>query len=156
MLNVADSSCKILPQYKDDLLTLKHIVDTFPSKKNLWKVVGGDISGYVYNVTNARHIFHSLLGQIDHFMYENASLQADESFPDMSMRSRLFPKGRLKIWTTAPKSPHAITFSSAVQWARQIGDAARCGYNVVFRQPRLHEFFVDTPVSTQQKHIFKN
>lgn len=148
LIRITDSSCKTLPQYKEDLFTLKHIVDTFPSKKKIWKVVGSDISGYVYNVSNARYLLQSLLGQVDYFMYENASLQTGKDFPDMSMRSRLSPRGgSFKIWTTAPKSPHAVTFASALEWSRQIGDAARGGYNVVFRQPRLHEFFVDTPVS---------
>lgn len=153
-MHIVDSSCKTLPQYKEDLLTLKHIVDTFPSKKQDWKIVGGDISGYVYNVSNARQLLQSLRGHIDYFMYENASLESSEEFPDMSMRSRLLPKGNFKIWTTAPKSQHAVTFSSALEWARQIGDAARGGFSVVFRQPRLHEFFVDTPVS-KNKILFR-
>lgn len=81
-------------------------------------------------------------------MYENASLENEENFPDMTMKFRLQPKGSLKIWTTAPKSKQSITFASALEWARQIGDAARAGFGVVFRQPRLHEFFVDSPVSS--------
>lgn len=132
-------------------MTLKHIIDAFPSKKTVWKVVGGDISGYVYNISNTRQEIQSLIGQIDYFMYENASLQDGKDFPDMTMKTRLFPKSNFKIWTTAPKSQHPVTFASALEWARQIGDAARGGYNVVFRQPRLHEFFVDTPVRILQK-----
>lgn len=155
IIYIADSSCKTLPQYKEDLLTLKHIVDTFPSKK-IWKIAGGDISGYVYNVSNARYLLQPLLGQVDYFMYENSSLQAGEDFPDMSMKSRLLPRQNFKVWTTAPKHPHTVTFASALEWSRQIGDAARAGYNVVFRQPRLHEFFVDTPVSTQKKNFDQN
>lgn len=128
-------------------MTLKHIIDTFPSKKKTWEVVGSDISGYAYNISTTKHSINTLRGQVNHFMYENASLQNGADFPDMSMRSRLLPKGRFQVWTTAPKSQHAVTFASALEWARQIGDAAKSGYSVVFRQPRLHEFFVDTPVS---------
>lgn len=47
---------------------------------------------------------------------------------------------------TAPKVSHHINFSSALSWATQIGEAARIGYEVIFRQPRLHEIFSETPV----------
>lgn len=87
--------------------------------------------------------------QVDYFMYENASLENGKDFPDMSMKTRLLPRENFKIWTTAPKSQQPVTFASSLEWARQIGDTARGGYSVIFRQPRLHEFFVDTPVSVK-------
>jgi len=61
------------------------------------------------------------------------------------------PKSRLgfdqaELWTTVPKEDYPVTFGSAIRWARKVGEAAALGYDVVFREPRLLEITLDTPV----------
>lgn len=50
----------------------------------------------------------------------------------------------------APKYSAPITFSSTILWAKQIGDAATNGYEVIFRQPRIRELFSVSPVSSRE------
>lgn len=56
---------------------------------------------------------------------------------------------KLPIWTTPLRSSEPTTFSSALEWAKSLGDFARMGYNVIFRQPKIREFFEVTPVMTK-------
>lgn len=55
-------------------------------------------------------------------------------------------KAQVSIWTSVPKPDEPVSFDSAILWAQQTGNAAKMGYEVVFREPRLHEMFSDTPV----------
>lgn len=59
-----------------------------------------------------------------------------------------------QIWTVAPKTSAPISFESAILWANQMGKAANEGFKIIFRQPRIHEFFADTPVSTPKNFNF--
>lgn len=72
----------------------------------------------------------------------------EEIFPDKGRVSKILQNNRhkMKIWTVAPRSSESPVFSSALLWAKQIGQAAKLGYDVVFRQPRMYEFFNDSPV----------
>lgn len=54
---------------------------------------------------------------------------------------------KTEVWTTAPKCNKSISFNSGLLWARQIGDASKIGYSVVFRQPTINEILSDTPVN---------
>lgn len=75
---------------------------------------------------------------------------AEDQFLKDDFVTKFWPKptSNIGVWTTIPKSQGPITFSSALTYACQIGDAAKSGYEVVFRQPRMHELVSDTPVNT--------
>lgn len=64
------------------------------------------------------------------------------------------PTSNIGVWTTIPKSHQPVTFSSVLNYASQVGDAAKSGYEVVFRQPRIHELFSVTPVSRFKSEYF--
>lgn len=74
-----------------------------------------------------------------------------ESYPFKETTPRLFShtyRPKTPVWTTAPKEIQPVSFNSALQWAKHLGDAAVLGYEVIYRQPRIHELITDTPVST--------
>lgn len=58
-----------------------------------------------------------------------------------------------KLWTSVPRSHNSVTFSTALDWAKEVGEAARNGFDVILRTPRVYEFFVDTPVSILEKGL---
>lgn len=53
------------------------------------------------------------------------------------------------MWLTVPESEKPEQFSSALLWAKQMGESARLGYEAIFKQPGLRELSADTPVSFQ-------
>lgn len=63
------------------------------------------------------------------------------------------PTSNIGVWTTIPKSHEPVIFSSVLIYASQLGDAAKSGYEVVFRQPRMHELVSVTPVSKFKNEI---
>lgn len=73
----------------------------------------------------------------------------EENFLKDDFVTKFWPKptSNVGVWTTIPKCQGPITFSSVLTYARQVGDVAKSGYEVVFRQPRMYEFTSDTPVS---------
>ncbi|CAG9835625.1 unnamed protein product [Diabrotica balteata] len=120
-----DASNKNETRYKQDINIFRYILEAYASKNDTWKLVGSDISSLPSGLTA-------------------------EEFPPKDIAFRILQhqgsKPKTKLWTTVPKSENTITFSSAILWAKQIGNAAKMGYDVVFRQPRVHELFTDTPV----------
>lgn len=72
----------------------------------------------------------------------------EEQFLKDDFVTKFWPKptSNIGVWTTIPKCQGPITFSSVLIYASQVGDAAKSGYEVVFRQPRMHELVSDTPV----------
>lgn len=65
------------------------------------------------------------------------------------MRPNIFgtvSKAKIPLWTTSRKENHPISFDSALDWAEQIGKAANLGFEVIYRQPRIHEISTETPV----------
>lgn len=55
-------------------------------------------------------------------------------------------KSNVEVWTTIPKCKKPADFNSGILWAKQIGEAARIGYSVVFKEPKSNELLGDTPV----------
>lgn len=55
-------------------------------------------------------------------------------------------KPKLPVWTNAPRFVEPTSFINAMQWAKFVGDAAKEGYDVIFRQPKIREFYESTPV----------
>lgn len=78
------------------------------------------------------------------------------SFPANSWMDQLLTTNKFKVpvWTTLPKSPNPIIYEDAILWARQLGEAAKIGYEVVFRQPRLRELYSETPVRIISIYIY--
>ncbi|VEN46286.1 unnamed protein product [Callosobruchus maculatus] len=75
----------------------------------------------------------------------------ESRFPDREGASKIIQnqkqgKTGVKLWTCVPKASSHITFASALAWAEQLGQAAKIGYDAVFRQPRMYELFASTPV----------
>lgn len=77
----------------------------------------------------------------------------EESFLKDDFVTKVWPKpaSNIAVWTTIPKSTEPVTFLSVLAYARQVGDAAKSGYGVVFRQPRMHELVAETPVSNKNE-----
>lgn len=48
---------------------------------------------------------------------------------------------------TVPKSDNVPSFKNALDWAVSLGDAAKFGFGVIFRQPAQVEMVRETPVS---------
>lgn len=74
------------------------------------------------------------------------TIKCPEKFPqspDVLVKDQKIEK---EIWTTAPMYDKPIEYNCALGWARKIGEAARMGYSVVFRQPQRGELFADTHV----------
>ncbi|XP_028138980.1 uncharacterized protein LOC114333224 isoform X2 [Diabrotica virgifera virgifera] len=142
-----DASNKNETRYKQDLNIFHYIMEAYASKNDTWKLVGSDISSLPSSdVENILTNVHDLTEAV---MWEPSGLTVEE-FPPKDTAFRILQhqgsKPRTKLWTTVPKSENTVTFSSAILWAKQIGNAAKIGYDVVFRQPRVHELFTDTPV----------
>ncbi|KAJ8984001.1 hypothetical protein NQ317_006854 [Molorchus minor] len=142
---LVDPSKKNELQYKQDLNILYHVLQAFPGQNNTWKIVGSDISRVTKEPEN--NMIEELKGIITAVMWEPERI-TQESFPEKDTGWHTLNqenKPAVGMWTTVPKSAEPISFSSALLWARQVGDAAKLGYEVIFRQPRLHEMFSDTP-----------
>lgn len=73
----------------------------------------------------------------------------EESFLKDDFMTKFWPKSssNIGVWTTIPKVQGPIIFSSVLTYAMQVGDVAKSGYEVVFRQPRMYELVSATPVS---------
>ncbi|CAH1170402.1 unnamed protein product [Phaedon cochleariae] len=140
-----DSSNKSETRYMQDLNILDYVLAAFPERNETWKIVGSDISHI--SREKPENTLEEVKDIVTAVMWEPSGVK-DDSFPENDMASKLLqrsPRPNVKLWTTAPKSEGPVTFSSALLWAKQLGNAAKTGYDVVFRQPRIHELFSDTP-----------
>lgn len=99
----------------------------------------------------------SLLMKTNYFFSKGIS---EENFLKDDFVTKIWPKpaSNIGVWTTIPKSAEPVTFLSVLAYARQVGDAAKSGYGVVFRQPRMHELVSLTPVSNKNevKSLYHN
>ncbi|RZC33190.1 calponin -likey domain-containing protein, partial [Asbolus verrucosus] len=144
-----DCSNKSVEQYVRDLKRLQHILEAFPNKKDTWKIVGSDLSQCISDdqTDEVRRVLEDLEEVIAAVVWEptviNETYFMEEHLPERLLSLPIRPK--VPIWTTSPKTQHPVSFSSAISWAQQIGQAAKIGYEVIFRQPRLHEMLSETP-----------
>ncbi|KAJ3625935.1 hypothetical protein MTP99_016467 [Tenebrio molitor] len=134
-----DCSNKSESRYVSDLERLQHILDAFPDKKDQWRVVGSDASRCALDFR--RTVEH--LPQVLAAAVKEPTGKSESRF--LEELEDLYTAPRVPIWVVSPKSGHPASFSSAVAWAKQMGEAARKGYEVILRQPRLHEIFSESP-----------
>nr|XP_023024228.1 uncharacterized protein LOC111512356 [Leptinotarsa decemlineata] len=141
-----DSTNKTEMIYEQDLNILHDVLEGFTERNETWKIVGSDISQFPADRTEKMMV--ELKDVVTAVMWEPPHITED-TFPEKDMSYKILQRNsrpNVKIWTTAPKPSETVIFSSVLLWAKQIGNAAKTGYDVVFRQPRMHELFSDTPV----------
>ncbi|XP_056641700.1 uncharacterized protein LOC130448364 [Diorhabda sublineata] len=142
-----DNSDKNETRYIQDLNILHYILGAYGEKNDTWKIVGSDISAIPEN--QIENIMMELNGVAETVIWEPNGIDVNK-FPTKDVVYKILQrpssKPRVKVWTTVPKSTEPVTFSSALVWAKQIGNLAKMGYDVVFRQPRIHELFAATPI----------
>ncbi|CAH1991416.1 unnamed protein product [Acanthoscelides obtectus] len=141
-----DSSNKSELKYKQDLDLFRSVLDGFPDKNEIWKIVGSDIS----LLPKPESTIAELKNIVDAAMWEPREI-TETTFPEKDGASKIIQNQKLaktgvKVWTCVPKASSHITFASALMFAEQLGQAAKIGYDVVFRQPRMYELFASTPV----------
>ncbi|CAG9862577.1 unnamed protein product [Phyllotreta striolata] len=133
-------------RYKQDINILHYVLTAYGTSNDTWKIIGSDLSSLP--VDRVENVLMDESEILEAAMWEPE--QAPESFPGKDaaykILSRPSARPRTKVWTTAPKSLGPVTFESALLWAKQVGNAAKAGYEVIFRQPRIYELFIDTPV----------
>lgn len=50
------------------------------------------------------------------------------------------------MWICSQKSNQTSTFTSALAWAKEIGEAAQSKFEVIFREPRVYEMYEESPI----------
>nr|XP_001809953.1 PREDICTED: uncharacterized protein LOC100141957 [Tribolium castaneum] len=133
-----DCANKSEAEYESDLKRLQHVLDAFPDKKR-WKIVGSDLRRCV---TDTRRILDNLDNVLAAAILEPTT-KSDTIYVQQLNEWHILPK--VPLWTVSPKSTHSVSFDSAISWAKQLGEAAKIGYHVILRQPRLHEIYSETP-----------
>nr|CAH7757090.1 unnamed protein product [Callosobruchus chinensis] len=141
-----DTSNKSEVKYKQDLDLFRSVLDGFPDKTEIWKIVGSDVSV----LPMPENTISELKNILNAAMWEPRAM-TESRFPDKEGASKIIQsqkqgKPGVKLWTCVPKASSHITFASALVWAEQLGQAAKIGYDAVFRQPRMYELFASTPV----------
>ncbi|KAJ8920301.1 hypothetical protein NQ315_011962 [Exocentrus adspersus] len=132
-------------QYKEDLGAFQQALETFPQRNDDWKIIGSDASRFP--IENPKQFFKDLEDVTTAVMWEPSMVETSFT-EDKSVLKMLQPENEssVEIWTTAPSPSEPVSFSSAMLWAEQVGNAAKIGYDAVFRQPSIDEVFTDTPV----------
>ncbi|KAL3267909.1 hypothetical protein HHI36_007047 [Cryptolaemus montrouzieri] len=141
-----DCSNKTDVQYVEDLKILRHILDAFPDKKETWKIVASNLRECSTR-QGARKILEQLKNIADYAMWEHSEneIENKQKWNDF-VRPFVTSERNPNVWTTGSRSHHPVTFETALEWAKEAGLASKHGFDVILRQPRMHEFFVDTPV----------
>ncbi|XP_045474417.1 uncharacterized protein LOC123680519 [Harmonia axyridis] len=139
-----DCSNKTDTQYVEDLRILRHILDAFPDRKNSWKIVGSNIRKCTHR-NGCRRLLDSLKGIADYVVWEQ--FERDHNMLNDELAHVIFgERSNPKLWTSVPRNRNPATFETALQWSKEVGEAARNGFDVILRTPRMYEFFIDTPV----------
>ncbi|CAG9759740.1 unnamed protein product [Ceutorhynchus assimilis] len=132
-------SCnKTAVQYVEDLNILRQTINDFPEQTESWKIAGSDFSSCDSNNIES----HSFDGYIR---------DLDENLNAIMWKGQTISKGELgltkaSLWTSIPKEYSPVTFSTVLQYAIKVGEAAMLEYDVIFREPRLLELTHVTPV----------
>ncbi|XP_044754620.1 uncharacterized protein LOC123313703 [Coccinella septempunctata] len=139
-----DCSNKTDTQYVEDIRILRHILDAFPDRKSTWKIVGSNIRKCTHR-SGCRRLLDSLKGSADYVVWEQT--ERDHNMLNDELAHIIFGERKNpKLWTSVPRSRNPATFETALEWAKEVGEAGRNGFDVILRTPRVFEFFVDTPV----------
>ncbi|XP_065173552.1 uncharacterized protein [Atheta coriaria] len=142
-----DCSQKGFERYKEDLKTFRKILDAFPAKKDKWQIVGSDLS----KCTPSDHpeilrMYLADLDDADTIVWEEDESIISNFLSGGVMETMLgFHQATVPICLSTSKSQHPIGFEDGINWAVEIGEAARKGFSVIFREPRLQEYYSATP-----------
>ncbi|XP_044266264.1 uncharacterized protein LOC123012424 [Tribolium madens] len=145
-----DCTNKSEGQYETDLKRLQHVLDAFPDNRERWKIIGSDLRRCV---TDTKRILDNMDNVLAAAILEPTT-KSDTIYLQQLNEWHILPK--VPLWTVSPKSAHPVSFDSAISWAKQLGEAAKIGYQVILRQPRLHEIYSETPpywVSAMHKNL---
>ncbi|KAI4461902.1 heparanase [Holotrichia oblita] len=125
-----------LTKYKEELILFKYVLNAFPNGNQNWEIIGPHLNHWIG--TNSSEELMKTIDDIENITTAVIWTRSN---------SQVFkPPPRLPIWLEIPKSQNPITFKSAMDWAKDIGDTASLGYEVLFREPRLFEVIAETPI----------
>ncbi|GJQ75950.1 hypothetical protein Trydic_g18006 [Trypoxylus dichotomus] len=129
---------KNLAKYIEELKAFKYILSAFRNGNQNWKIIGPDISHWIGSGSpdEVKRLSNSFENLTEAVIWTGSDNCIPKSIAGM----------RLPIWLQIPKSQSPITFKSAIDWAKIIGETASIGYELIFREPRLFEIIADTPV----------
>ncbi|XP_044727078.1 uncharacterized protein LOC123290808 [Chrysoperla carnea] len=146
-----DGTNTTLNQYISDLTSLQHILDAFPASKDYWGTIGSDFSGCIEKPTFEviRNFLLSVESSLDAINWHIKN-NGEEKFlteKDPIVKA-LMPtaKTKLPVMLTIPYADKTASFRNALEWALELGNAAKFGFGVVFRQPTKVELLKETPV----------
>ncbi|XP_018564316.1 putative protein tag-278 [Anoplophora glabripennis] len=130
-----DSSMKNGTDYKQDFSTLQDILTTCPVRNDASNIADDFPMGY------PQCAFENFKDMITAVTWELNSNRESLSKKGLGLKMTKTP---VKFWTVSP-NPEPVSFYSTLLWAEQVGNAAKIGYDVVFRHPKLNDIFSDTP-----------
>ncbi|XP_063907710.1 uncharacterized protein LOC135125895 [Zophobas morio] len=134
-----DCSNKTESQYVTDLKRLQHVLDAFPNKKNQWKIVGSDLRQCV---SDSKKNLDDLSDVLTAVVLEPTTIDKNQLLTHLT---DIYLKPKVPLWIASSKCTHPVSFASAIFWAKEMGEAAKNGYEVILKQPRLHEIYSETP-----------
>lgn len=121
-------------RYKTNLKHLQNLIETFPNRKKTWQIVVSDLTKCL-SENSIKRFLSELKTSVTAIVFE--------SWPT----SKSFSIGtHTPMWICSKKSNHTSTFSSALAWAKEIGEAAQNKFDVIFREPRLYEMYQESPI----------
>ncbi|KAF5288631.1 hypothetical protein FQA39_LY15326 [Lamprigera yunnana] len=124
-----DCNHSSLIKYKQRLVMLKYVLDTYSPSK----IVANNLrSCQNTDKELLEETFSSLRGIVNAFSYDYPINDTIES--------------TAPTWISVSKINSLGQFASALQWAKQIGEASRNSYKCIFWHADLNELFNDSPV----------
>ncbi|KAK4875093.1 hypothetical protein RN001_011515 [Aquatica leii] len=125
-----DCDYKSLIKYKEDLMMLKYVLDAYSPSKLI-----------AANLHSCRPADGNVLGNT----IRNLNGIVDAYIRDSSYPNHDFIPTQTPIWMSTPKK-ESVSFDTTLQWARQIGEAAKNSYKVAFWNGDFNSIFSDTSV----------
>ncbi|XP_072933356.1 heparanase [Epargyreus clarus] len=148
-----------IEEYLNDLETLRVITETFPSGKDHWRVVGGDVTPCL--AADSKSDFKDYVALSDE-MFDAVFLNGNSSSQELQ---RMSEKDRLKLLKvlSRSKTPLWLTETNnrvhelerAADWMTSLGYSAQNGFSVHFRELVEVELYEPT-LSFYMALLFKN
>ncbi|XP_018326105.1 uncharacterized protein LOC108737642, partial [Agrilus planipennis] len=152
----SENKDKSIHEYIQDYSVLRNTIATFPNSKDNWKIGANNFTNYLIDnssVENVRSFINQLAAVSDVGIKQTNNVQEN----GLSL-TEIFSKIHYKypIWNIYLHKRTPENFASAIALAIETGNAAKMGYEVLFKQVDLNERLSDTPVfwfSFLHKHL---